>query len=222
MAQEWSLEGVSTCDLSDACDALGFKPPNTGAVKPVWNCPPICGPVVTLKLSPTGKTEIVIGTLVPIMAAEAGSILLVDGGRDTNNNTVGSLASMVAAHRRLAGAVVEGCVRDVQGIEELAFPVYALGTVVPSVRGRVGIEAVNEPVSLGGLMVEPGWILAADRNGAVAFPADLATEAFRIARRAVEIEKDIFAKIRTGADPVQLHWDLNYVASMKNQLSTPT
>jgi hypothetical protein len=38
----------------------------------MWNCGPICGPVVTLKVSPTGKTEIVIGTLVPIIAAEKG------------------------------------------------------------------------------------------------------------------------------------------------------
>lgn len=220
MSRSWSLDGISTCDLSDACDALGFKAPMTGVVKPVWRCGPICGPVVTLKISPTGPTEIVIGTLEPIMAAKPGDILLVDAAGDMSNNTIGSLASMVAAHRRLAGAVVEGCVRDVQGIEELEFPVYARGTVVPSVRGRVGIEAINGPVSLGGMTVHPGWIVAADANGSIALPPEVAEEAFAKARRAVEIEKDIFARIRDGADPVQLHWDLNYVASMKDQLTT--
>jgi regulator of RNase E activity RraA len=177
---------VTTCDLSDACDALGVAAASTGSIKPVWGCAPICGPLVTLKLSPSGKTEIVIGTLVPIMAA-----------------------------------VVDGCVRDLQGIEELKFPAYARGTVVHSVRGRVGIEAINEPVSLGGRHVAPGWIAAADRNGVIAFPADVAPEVIRAARRAVEIEKDIFSRIRAGADPVKLHEDLKYTSSMEEQLATP-
>jgi 4-hydroxy-4-methyl-2-oxoglutarate aldolase len=215
-----ALDGVTTCDLSDACDAIGVAAATTGAIKPVWNCGPICGPVTTLKLSPTGKTEIVIGTLVPIMGASKGAVLLVDADGDTERNTIGSLASMVSVHRGLAGAIVNGCVRDLQGIEELRFPVYARGTVVQSVRGRVGIEAINEPVSLGGRTVAPGWIAAADRNGIIAFPADVAPEVIRAARRAVEIEKDIFAQIRSGADPVKLHEDLRYTSSMKDQLTS--
>jgi regulator of RNase E activity RraA len=215
-----AMDGVTTCDLSDACDALGIEPAVSGAIKPVWNCGPICGPVVTLKVSPTGTTEIVIGTLVPIMAAEKGAVLLVDAGGNTEHNTIGSLASMVGAHRGLAGAVVDGSVRDLQGIEELRFPVYARATVVQSVRGRVGIDAINEPVSLGGRAVPPGWIAAADRNGIIAFPVEAANDLFRMARRAVEIEKDIFAQIRSGADPVKLHEDLRYTSSMKDQLTS--
>jgi regulator of RNase E activity RraA len=215
-----AMEGVSTCDLSDGCDALGIVPVMSGAIKRVWDCGPICGPIVTLKVSPTGNQEIVIGTLKPIMSALPGSILLVDAGGSTEQNTIGSLASMVAAHYRMSGAVVDGCVRDLQGMVALDFPVYARGTVVHSVRGRVGIETINETVNFLGGRVSPGWIAAADMNGTIVFPADRAVEIFKFAHRAVNIERDIFEKIRNGADAVAVHEQLKYTVTMKEQLES--
>ena len=214
-----AIEGLTTCDICDACDALSVSAVTSGAMQRVWSCGAICGPIETLKISQAGQTEIVIGTLQPIMSGAPGSILFVDAGGNMEFNTIGSLASVVALHRGFSGAVVNGCVRDVQGMEAMGFPVYACGTVVASVRGRVGVESVNEPVELNGKQVDPGWLMAADRNGIIAFPAERAADIFRLARRAVDIEKDIFDRIRAGQDPIALHHDLRYTASFKEQLS---
>lgn len=214
-----AFRGLSTCDLSDACDALGIDAATSGAIKAVYpDAKPICGPLSTCRMSPSGKTEIVIGTIGPLLAAAPGSIFLVDAGGDTNLNTIGSLVAVVAVQSRLAGAIVDGCVRDVQGMMDLDFPCYARGTVVPSVRGRMAIESINQPVQLDGRTVRPGDIAAADINGVIVFPAGRASEVFALAHRAVALEKKLFDDIRNGGDAIALHKAMKYDASMSEQL----
>src|SRR4051812_37723851 len=183
-----AFRGLSTCDISDACDALGIDAVTTGAIKAVYpKAPPMCGPVSTCRMSPEGKTEIVIGTIGPLLTAQPGSIFLVDAGGNMEVNTIGSLVGVVAVQSRMQGAIVDGCVRDVQGMRELDFPCYARGTVVQSVRGRMAIESVNEPVQFAGQTVRPGDIAAADLNGVIVFPAGRAREVFDLAWRAVAL-----------------------------------
>ena len=214
-----AFRGLSTCDLSDACDALGIAPVTSGALKAVYpECQPLCGPVATCRMSPQGKTEIVIGTIGPLLTAEPGAIFFVDGGGNMEINTIGSLVAVVAVQARMAGAIVDGCVRDVQGMRELDFPVYARGTVVQSVRGRMAIESVNQPVQFAGRQIEPGAIAAADINGVIVFPAARARDVFDLAYRAVALEKKLFQQIIHGGDAVALHKAMKYDVSMADQL----
>ena len=214
-----AFRGLSTCDLSDACDALGIAPVTSGALKAVYPaCRPLCGPVATCRMSPEGKTEIVIGTIGPLLSAEPGAIFFVDGGGNMDINTIGSLVAVVAAQARMSGSIVDGCVRDVQGMRELDFPVYARGTVVQSVRGRMAIESVNQPVQFAGRQIEPGAIAAADINGVIVFPAARARDVFDLAYRAVALEKKLFQQIIHGGDAVALHKAMKYDVSMADQL----
>jgi regulator of RNase E activity RraA len=215
-----AFRDITTCDLSDGCDALGIVAVTTGAVKAVFGgCKPICGPVITCKMSPTGKKEIVIGTIEPIIAADPGSIFLVDAGGNLQHNTIGSLVTAVAVQSRLSGAIVDGCVRDVQGTIEMNFPTYSRGTVVQSVRGRVGIDSIGEPVMFAGQRVNPGDIAAADMNGVIVFPAARAREIFEAAYRAVALERKIIQQIRNGADFIAVHKALKYDTAMKEQIN---
>jgi regulator of RNase E activity RraA len=213
-----AFRDISTCDLSDACDTLGIVPATSGQVKGVYpDCPPICGPIVTCRMSPTGPTEIVIGTIEPLLTADPGSIFLIDAGGDLTHNTIGSLVTVVAVQQRLAGAISDGCVRDVQGTQAMNFPTYARGTVVQSVRSRVGIDSIGEPVTFNGTRVEPGWIAAADANGVIVFPADRAVEVFRAAYRAAAVERKIIQAMQNGADFIAIHKALKFDVSMKDQ-----
>lgn len=214
-----AMQGLSTCDLSDACDALGIAAVSSGAIKAVHaQCRPICGPITTCHMSPTGRTEIVIGTIGPLLSAAPGSIFLVSAEGRMDLNTIGSLVAVVAVQSRLAGAVVDGCVRDVQGMQDLGFATYARGTVVPSVRGRMAIESVNEPLPFAGGRVAPGWIAAADANGVIVFPPEHQRDIFAHAWRAVALERKIFAQIQQGGDAIALHKAMKYDLSMSEQL----
>lgn len=76
-------------------------------------------------------------------------------------------------HRLGAVALVtDGGVRDLPGIRELGFRLFAPG-VVPA-HGTQRIVSANHPVEISGLRIEPGDLIHADENGVVLIPAEIA------------------------------------------------
>ncbi len=68
------------------------------------------------------------------------------------------------------GLVSNGPSRDIDAIRQLKFQ-YLLGGVTAG-HGAQAVQAVNVPVSVGGMDVSPGEVVHMDENGAVKFPAD--------------------------------------------------
>jgi regulator of RNase E activity RraA len=214
------MQGIVTPDLSDACDALGIEAVTSGAVHAVYrDCPAICGPVVTYRLRPGAKGSTVIGTLEGIVSAKPGSILVFDVEGSMELNAWGSIAGNTAVHYRMGGVVIDGVTRDIQAMQELELPTYARGTCVTSVRGRIGLESVNEPITMFGKTVKPGWLCAADANGVIFFPPERAAEVFAFAYRVVALEKKVVQQIQQGVDPIEAHKIMKYDISWKDQLT---
>lgn len=215
-----ALQGIVTPDLSDACDALRIEAVTSGAVRAVYpNCPMICGPVVTYRLRPSAKGSTVIGTIEGIMSAKPGSILVFDVDGNMELNAWGSIAATTAAQYRMGGVVVDGVTRDVQAMQDMGMPTYARGTCVTSVRGRIGLESLNKPITMFGKPVHPGWVCAADANGVIFFPPEKAAEVFAHAYRVAALEKKVVQRIQQGADPIEAHKIMKYDASWADQLS---
>src|SRR3954447_22292162 len=97
-----------------------------------------------------------------------GDVMVVDAEGDLDNALVGGIMTFFAASIGLAGMVIDGAIRDVSEIRERPFPVYARGVTH---RGpyKDGPGAINVPVSVGGMTVMPGDIVAGDQDGLVAF-----------------------------------------------------
>lgn len=68
----------------------------------------------------------------------------------------GELCSTSAKARGARGAVIDGCVRDVEYILDLGFPVVAGGTTPADVLGRWRLVGYGEPVTVGGVRVHRG------------------------------------------------------------------
>lgn len=206
-----AFEGLATCDLSDACDKLGITAYTTGAIKPVHSaCRPIIGKVTTIELSPESTESAVDGTLKSIAVSEPGAIVVIATDGQADFNTWGSINSTAAVERRLSGIISDGAVRDVQALRDLDFPAYTRGTVVASVRGRVGMASLNQPVTLDGNVINPGDIAAADENGVVVFPGEQAHEVFEAAYAVVTRERRMVQRIRYGEDPIRVHHEARY------------
>ncbi|MBD92979.1 MAG: hypothetical protein CL482_01785 [Acidobacteria bacterium] len=79
---------------------------------------------------------------------------------------------MAGVHRLcgVIGAVVEGSVRDLAGIEEVGLPIWGSG-VVPG-HGVFNLLSVNRSISVGGLRINPGDVLVADGDGATKIPRE--------------------------------------------------
>ena len=68
------------------------------------------------------------------------------------------------------GVVSNGPSRDIDEIRPMKFQ-YLLSGITPG-HGEMAVQAVNVPVSVGGMDVSPGEIIHMDENGACKFPAD--------------------------------------------------
>lgn len=108
-----------------------------------------------------------------VTLAQPGDVLIVDAGGDYETAIWGELLSTSAAAHELAGTVVDGAVRDVAEIDELGYPVYARA-VCPKPPEKANADAINVPVTCGGLDVSPGDVVVGDAEGvAVVAPEDV-------------------------------------------------
>lgn len=98
--------------------------------------------------------------------AQPGDIIVVDGGTGQNRSFAGEIMMTFAQKKGLAGVVVDGCLRDWDGLENLTMPVYSAG-ITPQGPYKNGPGEVNTPVCCGGQVVFPGDILVGDRDGIV-------------------------------------------------------
>jgi 4-hydroxy-4-methyl-2-oxoglutarate aldolase len=74
-----------------------------------------------------------------------------------------------------AGMVIDGSVRDLQGIADMDMPGY-VRDVDPSAIGNVVLAGWNIPVRIGGATVMPGDLVVGDREGVYFVPPALVTE----------------------------------------------
>jgi 4-hydroxy-4-methyl-2-oxoglutarate aldolase len=197
---------MNTCDVSDACDELGIRAVRTGSLRPLWDsCPAVSGPVSTVRLEPTGEHGATpLPELLALLPQARGGVVLVDLEGRTDCQCWGSVLATAARYHGVGGALVNGAVRDLEGLRELRFPTYARGTHPAAIRGRLRVAAVNEPVALDGGFVEPGSVAVADGSGVVFAPAERRDEIAQLAERRSAQELERRQAIAAGADPGQL------------------
>lgn len=197
---------ATSADVSDACDDLGVTAVRTGSLRPMWRgCPAVAGPVATLALRPaTNLGEDPLPAILRVMAGMSGRLVLIDLEGRTDQQCWGGVLTACAQRFGITGALVNGAVRDVQGIADRAFPVFARAVHPARIRARLRLAGHGADVVIDGAVVHPGDIAVADADGAVFLPfADLPRVARRAAERAA-IEHQMLARLAEGADPRDL------------------
>jgi regulator of RNase E activity RraA len=191
---------VSSCDLSDACDQLGIDVVRTGLLRPLWSeCRPVAGRIRTVRLEDGRGTP--LPELLELLSDANGEVVFVDLGGRLDLQCWGTVLATAARQFGVQGALVNGAVRDVQGLRDLGFPTYTRGVYPARIRGRVGIGAIGEPVQISGGTVQPGSFAVADASGALFLPAEKATEAVALAAEMRSREEKQIQAVNAGADP---------------------
>src|SRR2546421_9641127 len=73
------------------------------------------------------------------------------------------------------GLVVDGSIRDLNGISEIEMPDY-FKAIDPTPIGNVMLTGINVPVRIGGVTVMPGDLVVGDREGVYFVPPQLVKE----------------------------------------------
>jgi len=108
---------------------------------------------------------------------QPGDVLVVDlFGKKVNGTIVGdNLFYYVMKATHGGGLVVDGSIRDLNGLSEIDMPGYFKG-VDPTPIGNVMLTGINVPVRIGGVTVMPGDLVVGDREGVYFIPPQFVQE----------------------------------------------
>lgn len=165
------VEQFGMFDSPDVSDLMNRLYTMNRAIRPITDpAVRLLGTACTVKVFP--GDNLMVHKALDIAAP--GDVLVVDASSSEVNAVLGDLVSTKARYRGITGIVVDGLVRDSQGIRDLRdFPVFARG-VTPIGPLQRGPGEINLPVSVGGIVVHPGDVLVGDVNGVVVVPRESA------------------------------------------------
>jgi 4-hydroxy-4-methyl-2-oxoglutarate aldolase len=118
-----------------------------------------------------------LGNQVAIDMLQPGDVLVVDMfGKKVNGTIVGdNLFHYLIKATGGGGLVVDGSIRDLDGISEIDLPAY-FRAVDPTPIGNVMLTGINVPIRIGDTTVMPGDLVVGDREGIYFIPPQLVQE----------------------------------------------
>lgn len=167
------------------------------AIKPVSGRR-FVGVALTVKLFPGDLVD----CLDALSVAQTGDVIVVDACGETETSIWGGLMARLCQYKGVAGAVVDGAVRDIDEIRDLGFPLCARAIVPRSTHSpysqRLEPIEINVPITCGGVLVYPGDIVLADETGVVVVPQKEAERVLKRARELAESEEKTRQRIQEG------------------------
>ena len=160
------LEGVSTCQISDAYNGISRRSGVIKELKPI-NRLRVWGRITTCK---TNSDDWGTSALA-IDEANDGDILFIK----TNNSDMsvwGELASTCAKANGVKATVIYGSVRDLDALYYMDYPIFACD-YAPNAGSALGLGEINVDISVGDMTIQPGDFFYGDETGVVIIPQSL-------------------------------------------------
>ena len=145
--------------------------------------------------------------------AGPGDVLVVDGGGCCDRSLAGEIMLTYAAKRGIAGIVVDGALRDLDGIRNCPIPIYCKA-ITPQGPYKNGPGEINVPVCCGGVAVLPGDIVVGDSDGIVFIRPDDAPFVIEKAERKLATEEKKLAAYHTVGIDEEKH-SSTYIRKME-------
>jgi 4-hydroxy-4-methyl-2-oxoglutarate aldolase len=144
-----------------------------------------CGPVDNLAF------------MAALAECRPGDVLVAATGGYVGAAVTGDLLIGVARNRGAAGFVTDGLVRDLDDLETIGLPVFAMG-ITPNSPQRRGPGTVGLPVVCGGVTIASGDVVVGDRDGVVVVPRARIAETLDSLEHVKAIEAATLKRVRGG------------------------
>ena len=191
------IERAKRINVADLHEALGPVAGRQCLMRPemraIFPAARVCGQAITSFNFPGDNLMLHAAFRV----AEPGDVLVLSNGGSPQGALWGEIASYYSRIRKLGGAVIDGAARDTVQITEMGFPVFA-SYVSVSYPGKRGPGAVNVPITVCGVTVNPGDLVVGDADGVIAIaPAQVETAVSNAEARMAK-EAEIKRKLDDG------------------------
>ena len=118
---------------------------------------------------------------------------------------MGELSAETLRDKGVRGAVCDGMVRDANFLIEMGFQTWGSGFTPRDIVGWWLPAAVNEPIHIGVVAIEPGDYLLGDRDGLLRVPKEIVREVVEQAEADINTESAIRTAIKSGVDPQEAY-----------------
>ncbi len=163
------LESVSSCQISDAFNEIANRSGVLYNLKSINNLK-TWGKITTAKTNSDDWGTITIA----IDEADDGDVLLVETS-DMDAAIWGELASTCAKNSGVKATLVYGCVRDLDALLTMDYPIFACG-FRPNAGKALGLGEINPDLVLESMKISPGDFLYGDETGVVIIPEKFFTQ----------------------------------------------
>jgi 4-hydroxy-4-methyl-2-oxoglutarate aldolase len=173
--------------------------PLSPRVRPVWLGAAVAGPAFAVVCAAGDN----LAVHVAVAEAPAGSVLCVEVAGQQQLGWWGEVLTTGAQARNLAGLVIDACVRDVDALERLQFPVFSIGIALPGAQ-KAGLGSVGGDAVVGDVKIATGDIVVGDRDGVVAIAASTLDTVRAAGQARAAKEAEYFEALRAGKTTVDL------------------
>lgn len=208
------LNNMTTALIADSIMELGHMPRvMDGGIRPVLPYSKMIGRALTVSLvkSPTplvdGKLEL-SGMLQVFDGFQAnGTGCIAVAAPEVRECAVfGDGLSMWSRSIGITGLLTDGAARDTHEIAGRNFPVFSRGLSPLGPYNLLKVSGVNVPVTVGGVEVRPGDVIAADHDGVVVFDFEWCEAIVRQGAAHVAKAATGQAALGAGGSLADQHW----------------
>jgi 4-hydroxy-4-methyl-2-oxoglutarate aldolase len=191
-----SIQPYAPATLHEAQGRLGAL---SSHIKPIYPGMRACGTAFTVQCHPGDNLMLITA----ISLAQPGDVLVVSASGHAEQGGFGEVLTTACMARGIVALVTDGSVRDGAAIHKLGFSVFSAGLCIKgTVKETLG--TINQPIVLGGQLINPGDIVSGDDDGVVVVrKADIATVVKASAEREAH-EAIVMEKLRNGANMLDL------------------
>lgn len=186
---EFSPE-ISTCNISDAMNrggSLGVFEKINPTLQTIY------GSAVTCETQ-DGDWRAVVKAIDTI---DIGDILIATSTGGRSKAIMGELLANSAKVRGVRAIVIDGAVRDLDGLRRLGIPIY-VKSVVPNAGEPEGKGKVGSTIIVNGIGISPKDVLACDESGVVCIPGNTAEQVLKKAGEIPSREMNVRKQVLEG------------------------
>lgn len=209
------LERLACLDTNTVSDALDFLnlPGATYGLRPLWRCPKIVGRASTIQLGPKTDTKPTVHLITPVIDAITSDdrVLVIAGGQE-GISCWGDIIANAAKGKQIRGSILDGMSRDIDGSEEINYPLYGRGITMISARNRVVQIDSGTVVEMAGVMVKEDDYVIADNCGTVFVSADRIEEVITLGEKIAHRQNGMVAAVREGRSVTEVMHDSQFEA----------
>ena len=193
------IRQLSEFDAATLYEAAGQQGMVDPAIRPMWPGARVCGVALTVRCP--SKDNLMLHHAVAL--AEPGAVLVANAERYQYAGAWGEVLTVAAQARGIAGLVIDGAVRDIEAVTERRFPIFSRGLAIGACK-KEQIAALNEPVDLGGVTVQPGDIVVGTADGLVVLAQASVEGVLRAAVARRDQEQKIFRQLAAGKTTIEI------------------